>query len=90
MGMAFTVAYGLLKPRAGCRVAAVAYGIGIWCCLLLTLLLAPHSQQLLFKLTPTTLALSLLGHVVYGTVIGLLLSRRIVRDDVEAINRATT
>src|SRR5207249_6953594 len=34
MGMAFTVAYGLLKPRVGCRVAAVAYGISIWCCLL--------------------------------------------------------
>jgi len=39
----------------------------------LTLLLAPHGQQVLFKLTPTTLSLSLLGHLIYGISIGMLL-----------------
>jgi hypothetical protein len=73
MGMAFTVAYSTLKPRVGCRRAALAFGLAIWICLVLTLLLAPHGQQVLFKLTPTTLSLSLLGHLIYGISIGMLL-----------------
>ena len=45
----------------------------IWICLVFTLLVAPHGQQLLFKLTPATLSLSLLGHLIYGISIGVLL-----------------
>jgi uncharacterized membrane protein YagU involved in acid resistance len=73
MGMAFTVAYCVLKPRVGVRTAALGFGIAIWLCLLATLILAPHSQAMLFKLTLTTLSLSLLGHLIYGASIGLLL-----------------
>jgi len=72
MGMAFTVAYCSLKPRIGSRTAALAFGIAIWLCLLGTLLLAPHGQTMLFKLTLTTLSLSFLGHLIYGASIGLL------------------
>jgi len=71
--MAFTVAYCVLKPRLGSRVAALGFGIAIWLCLLGTLVLAPHGEEMLFKLTPTTLSLSLLGHLIYGAVIGILL-----------------
>ncbi len=39
MGMAFTVAYGALKPRVGVRTAALGFGIAIWLCLLATLIL---------------------------------------------------
>lgn len=73
MGMAFTVAYDALKPRVDSRLAALAFGLAIWICLILTLLIAPHGQQMLFKLTPITLSLSLLGHIIYGIVIGILL-----------------
>ncbi len=73
MGMAFTVAYCTLKPRVGGLTAALGFGIAIWLCLLGTLLLAPHGQAMLFKLTLTTLSLSLLGHLIYGASIGLLL-----------------
>jgi len=72
MGMAFTVAYCVLQPRMGCRAAALAFGVGIWICLVLTLVLAPHGEEMLFALTPTTVSLSLLGHIIYGVVIGLL------------------
>jgi len=51
----------------------VGFGVGIWICLVLTLLLAPHGQEMLFKLTPTTITLSLLGHLIYGFSIGVLL-----------------
>jgi hypothetical protein len=74
MGMAFTVAYCVLKPQqVSLRVATVGFGVGIWICLVLTLLLAPHGQEMLFKLTPTTITLSLLGHLIYGFSIGMLL-----------------
>jgi len=73
IGMAFTVAYTALKPRVNSRLAALAFGLAIWACLILTLLIAPHGQQMLFKLTPTTLSLSLLGHLIYGMAIGMLL-----------------
>ena len=73
IGMAFTVAYCVLKPRLGSRVAALGFGIAIWLCLLGTLVLAPHGEEMLFKLTPTTLSLSLLGHLIHGAVIGMLL-----------------
>ncbi|MFL5627235.1 MAG: hypothetical protein ACJ788_16770 [Ktedonobacteraceae bacterium] len=73
MGMAFTVAYCALKSRVGVRRAALGFGLAIWICLVLTLLLAPHGQQMLFKPTPTTFGLSLLGHLIYGISIGMLL-----------------
>jgi hypothetical protein len=73
MGMAFTVAYCVLKPRVSVRIATVGFGVAIWLCLILTLLLAPHGQEMLFKLTVTTTTLSLLGHIIYGFSIGLLL-----------------
>ena len=72
MGMAFTVAYCTLKPRVDARIAGVGFGIAIWFCLLGTLILAPHGQEMLFKLTLTTLSLSLLGHLIYGIVLGML------------------
>lgn len=73
MGMAFTVAYCVFKPRVDNRVAALGFGIAIWFCLVGTLLLAPHGQEMLFKLTSITLSLSLLGHLIYGASIGILL-----------------
>ena len=73
MGMAFTVAYCVLKPRVDSRIAGVVFGLAIWMCLLGTLVLAPHGQEMLFKLTLTTLSLSLLGHLIYGISLGMLL-----------------
>jgi hypothetical protein len=73
MGMAFIVAYCALKPRVDSRIAGVGFGLAIWVCLLGTLVLAPHGQGMLFKLTLTTLSLSLLGHLIYGISLGLLL-----------------
>jgi hypothetical protein len=72
MAMAFTVPYALFRPRLHPIVAGTAFGVAIWLCLLGTLLLAPHGQQMLFPLTLTTFSLSLLGHLIYGASIGLL------------------
>jgi len=72
MGIAFVVCYCQLKPPLDVRIAALAFGLAIWLCLVGTILLAPHGTELLFRLTPITLSLSLLGHMIYGLSIGFL------------------
>jgi hypothetical protein len=79
MGMAFVVAYSLLQPRMRCWLAATGFGIGVWGCLLVTLMLAPDGQELMFRLTPVSFTLSLLGHVVYGATIGAMLTHLLRR-----------
>jgi hypothetical protein len=74
MGMAFVAIYPLLRRlNANPIVNGVAYGIAIWLCLIGTLIVAPHGQEMLFKLTPLSFTLSLCGHLVYGAVLGTLM-----------------
>jgi hypothetical protein len=53
--------------------ASVGYGVFIWTGLLATVELPARGEELLFRVTPTSFALSLLGHLVYGTVLGVFL-----------------
>ena len=73
MGMAFLMVYPLVARYMEVRLAALVYGLAVWMCLLATLLLAPMGQVYLFKLTPFTFAISGLGHVIYGVVLGWLM-----------------
>jgi hypothetical protein len=78
MGVAFMVAARVLVPSLSTRSSlalGVAYGLGIWLCLLVTLIAAPLGQTLLFPLTPVTFVLSGIGHIVYGAVLGYALAR---------------
>jgi hypothetical protein len=43
----------------------------VWAGLIATVALSPNGQQEMFPLTPTTLALSLIGHLIFGLVLGL-------------------
>lgn len=73
MGLTFAVLYPLISPRRlGAVVAGVVYGVMIWACLMGTLLLAPHGQEMMFVLTPLSTTLSLGGHLIYGGVLGFL------------------
>ncbi len=53
---------------------ATGYGVLIWCCLLITLLLSAHGEEMLFRLTLLSFVLSLVGHLVFGAVLGLLIA----------------
>jgi len=78
MGVAFMVAARELLPRFSPRASVaigVAYGLAIWLCLIMTLVVAPAGQSMLFPLTPMTVLLSWIGHVVYGGVLGAGLAR---------------
>ena len=61
--------------RQGTRrtvVAAVVFAVvPVWAGLIGTVALAPRGQSLMFPLTPVTLTLSLVGHLVFGLVLGL-------------------
>jgi len=78
MGVTFMVAARTIMPRLARRaplVLGIAYGLAIWTCLLITLIVSPEGQLMLFPLTALTLVLSWIGHVVYGAVLGAALSR---------------
>lgn len=56
------------------RVMAVAIAfavVPVWAGLITTVALAPRGKTLMFPLTATTLALSLIGHIIFGTVLGV-------------------
>lgn len=69
MGMAFA-----MLPFRG-AVSGMIYGLAICGCLFFTLIVAPHAQSTLFVLGPITAAASILGHLDYGGVLGLLCAR---------------
>lgn len=70
MGLAFYAVYPLLKGRVQAMQAGLAYGVGIFCCLLVTIYLSPSGRTYLFDPTPLTATLGLLGHIVYGLTLG--------------------
>jgi hypothetical protein len=76
MAMAFALCYPLVRRQVQPVRAALSFGVAVWCGLMATLIIAPHGQDLLFRLTPFTLVLSLAGHLIYGSTIGLVLRAR--------------
>ena len=83
MGMAFVCALRLLKyppdsspcgwdrPRAT-KGFGVGFGVFVWACLIGTLVLAPRGEEIMFVITPATLLLTLIGHLVFGYTLGAL------------------
>jgi hypothetical protein len=57
--------------------ASVGYGVFVWSGLIVTVALPARGEQLLFRLTPASVSLSLLGHLIYGAVLGLCLRRHV-------------
>lgn len=88
IGLAYFVFCGALlslRPTLVTRhpiTLSIGYGIFVWGGLIFTVGVAPQGQEMLFALTPASVLLSLLGHLIYGSVLGLYLRRdtqRVVR-----------
>ncbi len=79
IGMAYFLVCGcalLIRPaavRAHPVWLSVGYGVFIWTGLLATVILTPADGVVLFQLTAANFVLSLLGHLVYGSVLGVFL-----------------
>ncbi len=75
MGLAFVMLSPIVTRRRPTPAIGVIYGVMIWSGLLTTVLISPNGQSKMFSLTPATLALSLVGHLIYGGVLGALTPR---------------
>ncbi|MBC3192617.1 hypothetical protein H7X46_16250 [Pseudonocardia sp. C8] len=76
IGMTFFVVASIcgLHRRSRARVVLVAVGfavVPVWAGLIGTVALAARGEELMFPLTPTTVTLSLIGHLIFGVVLGL-------------------
>ena len=73
---------GLAIAFAALGIRGVRHGVvyGLFVCggLLATLVVSPHAQEVLFPLTPITIVMATIGHMIYGAVLGTL-SRRVER-----------
>jgi hypothetical protein len=81
MGMAFVCAFTLLRQRLlllnllGGLQSALLFGCIVWACLIATLLISPQGEEIMFVINPTSLLLSLMGHLVFGYTLGFLVDR---------------
>lgn len=81
MGMAFVGAFALLRHRFvllnrfGELKSALLFGFFVWGCLIATLKISPQVEEIMFVITPTSLLLSLIGHLVFGVTLGVLVAR---------------
>ena len=86
MGMAFVGAFSLLKPLLAehhqaritprvTKLIALGFGCLVWACLIVTLKISPQGEDKMFVITPTSLLLSWIGHLVFGYALGCLVSR---------------
>ena len=76
IGLTFFVVasvFGLQRlSRAQVVLAAVGFAVApVWAGLIGTVALAPRGEELMFPLTPITVTLSLVGHLIFGLVLGL-------------------
>ena len=55
--------------------AGLIYGVCVFLCLDIVLISSEQAQANMFEITPLTFTGSLVGHVVYGTVLGFVISR---------------
>jgi len=66
------IVFMLLRPSIRMNVvkASTFFGVAVFACLMLTLLLSPNGQEQMFKINPLTFTGSLIGHVVFGLSLG--------------------
>ncbi|MFC5065878.1 hypothetical protein [Actinomycetospora atypica] len=76
IGVTFFVGAAFLglhhRPARQVVAASVAFAVfPVWAGLIATVWLAPRGQTMMFPLTPVTLTLSLIGHLIFGLIMGL-------------------
>ena len=76
IGVTFFVGAAFLglhrRPPRQVVAAAVAFAVfPVWAGLIATVWLAPRGQTMMFPLNPVTVTLSLIGHLIFGLIMGL-------------------
>lgn len=70
MGLSYAILLSFLRPRGHYVLWGLVYGLWVFANLLVTLLVFPDATSYLFPITATNFSIGLLGHVVYGLVLG--------------------
>jgi hypothetical protein len=74
--VAFTVGLHRWSRTGRIVLAAVVYAVfPVWSGLVGVVALAPHGQEQMFRLTPATLLVTLIGHIIFGLVLGVAFAR---------------
>jgi hypothetical protein len=69
--VAFTIGLHTWQPRR-IVLAATAFAVfPVWTGLMSLVALAPRGEELMFRLTPATVLITLIGHIIFGFVLGL-------------------
>jgi hypothetical protein len=82
-GVVLTIRPSLVTTRP--VLLSIGYGVFVWTGLIATVVLPARGQEMLFHITPASFGLSLLGHLIYGSVLGLVLRRIVLKQGVIAI-----
>lgn len=73
------VAFLMLQKLAGTPkykwLSGVNFGLFVFFGLLMTLIVAPHGQSIMFKITMISFWGGLVGHIIYGFTLGVLVSK---------------
>ncbi len=72
MGVAFFILMSQLKNQKQLILKGLLYGLFIFTGLMLTLFFFEQTQDMMFKITPVSFTGSITGHIIYGTVLGIL------------------
>ncbi|MGW6936211.1 DUF6789 family protein [Lentzea sp. NPDC054927] len=75
MGLVFGIGCALTNWRRHLVITGVGYGIFIWSGLIGTIAFSAYGTTVLFPITPLNFVASLVGHLVYGSVLGWTYAR---------------
>lgn len=75
IGISFVLLYMLCFKSKNIVYMGIAFGLAVFSCLMLTLVFSPLGQDEMFRITVLTFTGSLIGHIIYGWVLGLMLRR---------------
>ena len=85
MGVGFFMGFHFIEPWIARRQAGILFGLSVFMSLLATLLLAPQAQEMLFKANYITFSGGLVGHLVYGYILGRLSDKWGVLDKLDEL-----
>ncbi|TWP51858.1 hypothetical protein FKR81_13490 [Lentzea tibetensis] len=79
MGLVFGLGCALLSWKRHLVATGVCYGIFIWSGLLGTIYFSAYGSTVLFPITPVNFVASLVGHLIYGSVLGFTYAKLLRR-----------
>ena len=72
LGMTFFLLLSVKPPQKNLIRTGIIFGLFVFACLMITLLLVPGAQEAMFRLTPLSFTGSFTGHIAFGAVLGFL------------------